>query len=1170
MSETKFRKINNIAGWILFSVALFTYGLTVEPTASYWDAGEYISTSAKLQIGHPPGAPFHQMMGAIFSLFAPSNELIALAVNFLSVVSSAFVILFLFWSTTLILNKIFKENEFKNSWAIILSASIGALAFTFSDSFWFNAVETEVYALAMLFLSSTFWAGLRWDKDFENERGDKWLLLISFLIGLSFGVHFMAILTIPAIGMIYYFRKYKDVSLKGFLLANIISVSVLLFIFKLLLPSTLSIFGQLEVFFVNSFGLPFNSGTIIAGLLMIVIFYKGLSYTRSKGMVQFNTLFLCVLFVFIGFSSWLMIPIRSNAKTVINENSPSDARTLLAYYRLEQYPKTYLFYGPMFSDIYAPQDDKEPYVDGKPKYERDYTTGRYKVVNYWEDSEINSNSKHRGLIPRLWSSNHAANYMNFTNPLKFEILDRYKNEQVIVESVNEFLNRELQGEVDGDDYNEFFRSLGPYLNISKPTLFDNLSFLFSYQINYMYWRYFMWNFAGRQNDIQGDYSIMNGNWISGIKFIDELRIGNQDSIDQDQKNNKARNTYFFLPLILGIIGLMFCYKYDIKSFWTLLLLFLFTGLALKFYLNERPFEPRERDYALVGSFYVFSIWIGMGYAAISYYLKKYNSKLLQGGIYSLCLLSVPLLMASNNWDDHDRSDRYTAQSLARAYLQSINEDKDAMIFTIGDNDTFALWYAQEIEEFRTDIRTINTSLLATDWYIDQMKRRAYESSPIPSQMEHENYAFGIRDYIRYENLLDSIRWDIGDFVDWVASDNPRTKYRNLITQAGGDTSDYPENALETVFYPTNKIRLPVNKENVIESGIVSKEDEDLIVDYIDIDLPESIITKNQILMLDILANNDWKRPIYFTGGSYEDSEYIWMKDYLQLDGLVYKLVPIRTPIDRSNPYEMGRVDSDLMYDIVKKWSWGNSESTEIYHDPETRKNSISFRSNLSRLSEALILEGQYERAEEIIDLAFEKMPIDFYGYYSLWTPFIEGYYKIDKDLKAHDVVKKISLKYSDRLNYYSSLEIFNQYNVGEEIISDIERYRNLIETMLVFDASEITVDEIKRFISSSEKFNFIYGEFDYYMSVSDFIVSLVKSNELEYSKQIIDKIEDLLIRRVSVFSNLDEDEQIFYIEGITSDINNYSKIINSIELFNSELYDNYKKNLDELLKNIVE
>ena len=337
MSEAKFRKINNIVGWLLFSVAMITYGLTVEPTASYWDAGEYISTSAKLQVGHPPGAPFYQMMGAIFSLFAANNESIALAVNFLSVISSAFVILFLYWSTTLVLAKIFRKNNFNNSWSIILSASIGALTFTFSDSFWFNAVESEVYALAMLFLSTTFWAGLRWEKDFENERGDKWLLLISFLIGLSFGVHFMAILSIPAIGMIYYFRKYKNISLRGFILANIISVSVLLFIFKLLLPSTLSIFGQLEVFFVNSIGLPFNSGTIIAGLLMVGLFYKGLSYTRSKGMIQFNTIILCILFVFIGFSSWLMIPIRSNAKTVINENSPSDARSLLAYYRLEQY-----------------------------------------------------------------------------------------------------------------------------------------------------------------------------------------------------------------------------------------------------------------------------------------------------------------------------------------------------------------------------------------------------------------------------------------------------------------------------------------------------------------------------------------------------------------------------------------------------------------------------------------------------------------------------------------------------------------------------------------------------------------------------------------------------------------------------------------------------------------
>jgi hypothetical protein len=436
-------------------------------------------------------------------------------------------------------------------------------------------------------------------------------------------------------------------------------------------------------------------------------------------------------------------------------------------------------------------------------------------------------------------------------------------------------------------------------------------------------------------------------------------------------------------------------------------------------------------------------------------------------------------------------------------------------------------------------------------------------------MEHEQYAFGVRDYIRYENLLDSIRWDINDFVDWVASDNPRTKYRNLITQSGGDVSDYPINALETVFYPTNKIRLPVDKENVIKSGIVKEKDRGLIVDYIDIDLPESIITKNQIMMLDILANNNWERPIYFTGGSYEESEYIWMKDYLQLDGLVYKLVPIKTSIE-NNPYEMGRIDSDLMYDIVKKWSWGNSESDKIYHDPETRKNSISFRSNLSRLSEVLINEGKYDKAEEIIDLAFSKMPIDYYGYYSLWTPFVQAYYNINQDNKAREAAEQLSFKYSDKLNYFASLEIFNQYDVGEEIISDIERFRNLIETIQSSGEKDILSDQIKSFISSSEKFSYIYGEYDYYISLSNFILSLLELNELEYSKNIIDKIEEQLIRRVSVFSNIDQDEQVFYIEGITSDINQYSRLINQIKIYDVELYNDYDKNLKEMLSKMVE
>ena len=449
MSETKFRKINNLLGWFVFSVALITYGLTVEPTASYWDAGEYIATSAKLQVGHPPGAPLYQMLGAVFSLFATSPEKIALAVNYLSVVSSAFVILFLFWSITLLLRKIYDINHKINSKNIFLSAVIGSLAYTFSDSFWFSAVESEVYALAMFFLAATFWLGLRWEKDFDTERGDKWLVLISFMIGLSFGVHFMAILTIPAIGMIYFFKKYKKITVKSFLLANIISVSILLFIFKLLLPYTLGFFGQLEVFFVNSIGLPFNSGTIIAAVLVVLFFYKALKYSRDKGNVNLNTLILCTLFIFVGFSSWMMLPIRSNANTVINENAPSDARTLLAYYKLEQYPKTYLFYGPMFSDIYAPQDESQPYIDGKPKYEKDYNTNRYIIVNNWKDSEVNSNSNHRGLIPRLWSSEHAANYMDFTRPLDFKISNEYQNQETIIERVNSFRLREQEGELSG-------------------------------------------------------------------------------------------------------------------------------------------------------------------------------------------------------------------------------------------------------------------------------------------------------------------------------------------------------------------------------------------------------------------------------------------------------------------------------------------------------------------------------------------------------------------------------------------------------------------------------------------------------------------------------------------------------------------------------------------------
>ena len=883
--------------------------------------------------------------------------------------------------------------------------------------------------------------------------------------------------------------------------------------------------------------------------------------------MNLNTGILAILFMLIGFSSWIMIPIRANANTVINENSPSDARLLLAYYNMEQYPETKLFYGPMFSDVYAGQDPIEPYIDDKPKYERDYKTGKYKIVNYWEDARYNSNGAHNGILPRLWSSEHAGNYINFTEPLDFTVKPEYRSNNQLKSRITQFKEEVANGSIDGDQYHEFLKNFSPYIDVEKPSFFSNLKFFIEYQLGYMYLRYFMWNFTGRQNDEQGEYNILDGNWISGIPFIDEIRLGNQAEINEDTLNNKARNTYFFLPFILGLIGLSFLYKQDPKRFWILMLFFLFTGVALKVYLNERPFEPRERDYALVGSFYVFTIWIGMGCMKLIRFCQNYfNNKFTQPLIISLCLFAVPFLMAFQNWDDHDRSNRYTAQSLSRAYLQSIQKDKGAIIFTIGDNDTFALWYAQDIEGYRTDIRTINSSLLGTDWYIDQMKRKTYESEPIPSQMRHELYAYGVRDVIRYQPVLDSVRWEIKDFMNWIASDHPRTKIKDFLIKSGRDPNQLPMSQQESVFYPTRKIRVPVNRENVLRSGIVKPEDADKILPHIDIDLPETAILKNQMMMLDILANNDWKRPIYFTGGSYADSEYIWMKKYLQLEGLVYKLVPIKTDLGKENPYLMGRIDSELMYDIVMQWDWGNSNRTDIYHDPETRKNSISFRSNIARLSEKLINEGKFEKAKNVMDLAIDKMPIDYFGYYSLLVPFVDGYFRINHIEKAQELSKKIAFKYSDRLNYFSSLSPDLQYRLGEEIITEIERYRALIEADLKHAEKSDLKSSLNQFILSIDPFKFLYGNYEFYTNLVDVVEGFYLSKQTKLAQNLSEKIADQYSERMQLFSQFSQPNQLQIQDRIKKEWSAYNyflQIVNSFDesdFFNT-LENQYNRNV---------
>jgi len=1064
MANSNFKQWNLILGWVAFAVAFLTYALTVEPTVGFWDTGEYILTSSKLEVGHPPGAPLFQMLGAFFSIFASQPSQIGYVLNMMSAAASAFTILFMFWSIVLLLQKIIgqaKEFNTNKDIGILGAAFVGSLSFAFTDSFWFNAVETEVYAMATLIMAVMFYLGLRWEKEMHSPKGNRWLILISFIVGLSFGVHFMGLLTIPAIGLLYFFKNYKTITPKNFIVANVTVVAILLFVFKLLAPNILRYFSVLEIFFVNNIGLPFNSGSIIAFIILTLSIYFGLNYSKRKGYIVFNTGLLCVTFIIIGFTTWLMLPIRANANVPVNENNPSNARELLAYYNLEQYPKTHLFYGPQFTDQYAGLDENQPYTDDKPKYEKDEKSGRYVIVNDYENAIQNYNSDHGSLLPRMWSGEHAENYMIYSGPLEFSIKSEYKMQNEFRSLVANFRLSVAKGEIDYEGYHDFLRTYGRYLDIEKPSLIDNIYYLLDYQIGYMYWRYFMWNFSGRQDDIQGKMD-MHGNWISGINFIDEYLLGiTQDNLPSDVLNNKARNTYYLLPLLLGLIGLFFVFSKDKKVFWTMLVFFLFTGIAIQVYTNVRPFEPRERDYSLVGSFYVFALWIGIGVFALFDKVQIHiKSKLLAPVISLFCLVAVPGILLSQNWDDHDRSNRKTAHAMAINYLESCAPN--AIIFTIGDNDTFPLWYAQEIEGIRTDVRVVCTSLLSADWYIDQMKRKAYNSEPVPSKLTHDKYKWGTRDYIIKE-VVTKDTLDIVQFLDFISSDDDRTKYGYVLEQQGYQTNGQRKQDLNANYAPTEFVRIPVNKQAVLENGVVAAKDAEKIVDYIDIKIKDQAIYKNRMIMLDIIAQNNWERPIYFSGGAFGDEDYIWMKDYLQLDGFAYKLVPIKTALDKNNLYDMGRIDSEKMYELVKDWEWGNSGNPDVYHDVETRRNSLTFRGHMARLIEKLINEEKLEKAEEIADLAMQKMPVDIFGYYVYLEPFIGAYYETEADDKARALYKEVVVKYQESLNYFSGVSDENKEKHIQSIYFDIERYKSLVDTISIYEDEAFVKTEMEIF-----------------------------------------------------------------------------------------------------------
>ena len=1008
MKNISFKKWELILSILVFIIALFTYISTLEPTVSYWDCGEYISTSAKLQVGHPPGAPLFQMLGAFFAMFALSPSKVAYMINMMSAIFSALTVLVLFWTIVHILIKyIIKKDELTAVEKILSlgAATVGSLAFAFSDSFWYSAVEAEVYAAAMFFTSIMFWLGLKWIDSLDQPRANRWLVLMAFVIGLSFGVHFMVLLVIPAIGMLYYFKTTAKVTPKSFIKANLIVFAILLFIFKLLLPWTMKFFSFFEIFFTNSIGLPFNSGTIIAALVLVGTFYYLLKKAYQTNHQLMEVVVLSVLFIFIGFSTWIMLPIRANANTVINEVAPTNARELLAYYNREQYGETHLFYGPYYSAYYHGLDEDEPYVDDKPKYEQNKEIGKYVIVNNYKKAKQNFTHKHWGILPRMWDIASADNYKM--------IMGIPKN------------------------------------STRKPTFIENMKFMFRYQFGYMYWRYLMWNFVGRQDDEQGRLD-NHGNWLSGIKFIDQIHLGSQDHLPSDVLNNKARNTYYFLPFLLAVLGILYHSSKNFKNFYVILIAFLMTGLAIVFYTNVRPFEPRERDYAVVGSFYFFALWLGIGVFALYEYLKKYISgKSVAIGIVALSLISAPILMATENWDDHNRSQKYSALNNAKSYLFSCQ--KNAILYTVGDNDTFPLWYVQDIEGERKDMRLINTSLLNTDWYIDQAKRKIYEADPLAIDMPHKKYVYGTRDVLYFNPIKDTL--DIKDFMKLVLNDN--------------FTAENPDNGQTIYLYPSRYIRVPVNKKNALKYGIVEPEDADKMVDELILDVGENGIYKAQLAMLNDLANNDWKRPIYFSGGSFNDVDFLWAKNYLQLEGLTYKLVPIYTPYEG---FDYGRINTKVMYNNVKKWEWDNMNN-DIYLDPETRRNSLAYRNNLYRLADSLFVEGKKQKSEEILDLSIDKMPIEKFGYYMSLLDYIDLYYKLDKKQKAHKVAKTILKKFEEYLNYYGKVSLQQKYNSFDIIERNLLLYREAINIAAKNKDNEFVDEYLDKFLKITEKYS---------------------------------------------------------------------------------------------------
>jgi len=979
-----YKKINSITGWIVCALASTVYLLTIEPTASFWDCGEFISTAYKLEVGHPPGAPLFMLVARLFTMFAAGNvEKVAIMVNIFSALCSGFTILLLFWSITHLGRKMMNvsmENFTPvQTISIIGSGLVGAFAYTFSDTFWFSAVEGEVYACSSLFTALVFWAVLRWEDESEQRFANRWLIFIAYLMGLSIGVHLLNLLAIPAIGLVIYHRKFQNkITPKGTVYALLISSVVLLVVLYGIIPGVIQMAVWFELMFVKNMGLPLHSGLFLYAFLLVGGIVYGLWYSIKNKKQALNLALLAITVIVIGYSSYAALIIRSSAELPMDQNNPQNLFNLQYYLNREQYGDRPLFVGPYYNS--QPVD----YTEGKTLYA--VKDGKYVQIGQKQDLVYKDGST--TLFPRMYSreSLHISGYKQWTNISENQSPDKI------------------------------------------PTFSQNLRFFFSYQLGFMYMRYFMWNFAGRQNDIQGHGNPIHGNWISGITAIDEARLGPQDV--PDSMKNRGRNVYYFLPLILGLVGLAFQWQRNRPDFWVVMMLFFMTGIAIVIYLNQTPYQPRERDYAYAGSFYAFAIWIGLGVMAIVETIpEKFRNKYLAIAISFVLLLLVPGIMGKENWDDHDRSNRYTLRDFAYNYLESC--DPNAIIFTNGDNDTFPLWYAQEVEGVRTDVRVCNLSYLAADWYIEQMSRAAYESKPLPFSFEPHQYMSGTRDVLQVKELdhLKGKYSELKEVMDVVRSDDPISKLLWTGSEEGylwtGKLNNEFKNSLQnyadrlTDFIPAKNLKITVDKEKVLATGTVPLKYADMIVDEIRWTLKgegsgqNERIFKNSMMVLDILAHNHWERPVYFATTVGQEN-LLNLMEYFQLDGLANRFVPLRAS-------ETGGIDPEKLYDkMMNVFRWGNLSDPKVYLCETNLRLILHFRRNFGQLADALNEVNKKDSAVMALDRAFEVIPVSklSLSYSDLFL--LQQYYSANAKEKGSDLAEKFFLATSEEMDYFLS------------------------------------------------------------------------------------------------------------------------------------------------------